>query len=98
MRSTLLCLSVVFGLPVLAAFGGCGADTSTALPPAPVEWDEMALEHAVHTHPTEGPHQGLLLEIGKGNYHAELVHDEARNLVGLYLLDAHASKPVLVTE
>ena len=98
MRSLAPRLSMLLGLPILVALVGCGAEQSSSLPPAPIEWEEMGHEHAVHMHPTEGPHQGMLLEIGKGDYHAELVHDDARNLVGIYLLDERAMKPVLVTE
>ncbi|MCE2751496.1 MAG: hypothetical protein LW720_06355 [Pirellula sp.] len=35
-------------------------------PPATVE---------IHAHPSEGPHHGSLVELGKEEFHAELVHD-----------------------
>jgi hypothetical protein len=43
-----------------------------------------------HIHPTLGPHQGELIELGDEEYHAELVLDDAAESVTVYLLDAHA--------
>ena len=47
-----------------------------------------------HTHPTEGPHHGHLIELSKEEYHAELVH--VGDQVTIYLLDAAAEKPVTI--
>ena len=52
-------------------------------PPATVE---------VHSHPTEGPHHGTLIELGKEEYHAELVHDD--KTVTIYILDSAAKTAV----
>lgn len=52
-------------------------------PPATVE---------VHSHPTEGPHHGSLIELGKEEYHAELVHDD--KTVTIYILDSAAKTVV----
>lgn len=52
-----------------------------------------AAGHA-HAHPTEGPHHGALIELGKEDYHAELVHDDATDTVTIYILDSSATKPV----
>ena len=38
-------------------------------------------------HPTEGPHQGQLIELGREEYHAELTHDDEVKKVTVYLLD-----------
>ena len=43
-------------------------------------------------HPTEGPHHGSLIELGKEEYHAELVHDEKAKTVTIYLLDGPTAK------
>lgn len=48
----------------------------------------------VHSHPTEGPHHGVLIELGKEDYHAELVHDPAVDRVTIYVLDGAAQQPV----
>lgn len=47
-----------------------------------------------HRHPTEGPHHGRLIELGREDYHAEIVHDHGTNAVTIYLLDADAKQPV----
>ena len=94
MRTTLV-FPVLFSMLVtLALIAGCAREHSSSLPAAPTQWDDGAHVHAVHMCPSEGPHGGQLLEIGEGDYHAELIHDETRHLVGIYLLDANASAPV----
>jgi len=49
-----------------------------------------------HAHPTEGPHHGTLIELGKEDYHAELVHDDATNTVTIYILDGAAKDAVAI--
>lgn len=39
-------------------------------------------------HDVHGPNNGDLMEIGRGEYHAELVVDEESNQVAIYLLDS----------
>jgi hypothetical protein len=72
--------AVACGLMVAGAMAG------TAAPAA-------AQGHA-HVHPTEGPHHGSLIELGKEDYHAELVHDESGDTITIYILDAAATKTV----
>ncbi len=48
----------------------------------------------VHAHPTEGPHHGVLVELGKEDFHAEVVH--TKDAVTVYILDSAAEKPVPV--
>ena len=50
-----------------------------------------------HNHPSQGPHGGHLIELGRDDYHAELVHEDVNGRVSIYLLDAQASKPVAVS-
>ena len=50
-----------------------------------------------HAHPSEGPHHGSLIELGNEEYHAELVHDDEKGNVTIYLLDDHAKAPVAIT-
>lgn len=52
--------------------------------------------HAAHEHPTEGPRGGALLELGKEEYHAELLLDEKTNQVTVVLLDSSATKDVAI--
>ena len=50
-----------------------------------------------HAHPTEGPHHGVLIELGNEEYHAELVHDDQAGSVTIYVLDDHAKEPVTIS-
>ena len=49
-----------------------------------------------HSHPTEGPHHGSLIELGDEEYHGELVHDDKAGTVTIYLLDSSAREAVAV--
>jgi hypothetical protein len=51
-------------------------------------------EHEEHAHPTVGPHQGHIIELGNEAYHAELTHDDAAKTVTVYLLDSKAASAV----
>lgn len=46
--------------------------------------------HDDHAHPTEGPHHGMLVELGAEEYHAEIVHDDKAETLTVYLLDSTA--------
>jgi hypothetical protein len=78
----------------LAIVAGCNSEankTSTG------SADSHAGEQA-HNHPEKGPHNGDLIELGKEEYHAELIHDDATHKVTIYLLDWAAIKPVAIAE
>ncbi|MEX0727311.1 MAG: hypothetical protein WEB58_13405 [Planctomycetaceae bacterium] len=49
-----------------------------------------------HPHGEQGPHGGDLAELGKGEYHAEVIHDEETETVTVYLLDRSAKKSVSI--
>ena len=49
-----------------------------------------------HVHAAEGPHHGSLIELGRGDYHAELVHDSATHTITIYLLDSAAKNAVTI--
>jgi len=51
--------------------------------------------HNDHDHAATGPHQGVLIELGSTDYHAELVHDDQTERVTVYLLDSTAKKLVM---
>ena len=55
-----------------------------------------ASKAVAHAHPTQGPHQGELLEIGKDEYHAELLVDESKKQVIIYLLEKDAKSNVSI--
>ena len=71
---------------------GCGdtsntGSTGTVATPPPADDD-----HA-HAHPSKGPHQGDLVELGNEEYHAEIVHGDGGE-VTIYVLDSAAIKAV----
>lgn len=75
---------------------GCNSNTDQGK-----TFDEAAPEDVTmkeddhgHDHPSEGPHHGSLIELGKEAYHAELVHDEKNGSVTIYILDGAAKKSV----
>lgn len=91
---------------------GCGS-RSTETPggkiagsPPPLACDTDHDDHdghdhgddATHEHPTEGPHDGHLVELGNEEYHAELLHDENTRTVTIHLLDAVGKQPVAVPQ
>ncbi len=49
-------------------------------------------------HPAHGPHGGELLEIGKDEFHAELVVDEVKKQMVIYLLEADAKSSLVIGE
>ena len=76
---------MVMGLVVACVVGGA---TSLAAQPK-----AQKPAHS-HVHPTEGPHRGALIELGREDYHAELVHDHAAKTVTIYMLDGAAKEAV----
>lgn len=85
------------------AFQGCTPQTEPAGDPANVSTggpdgeaghEPAGNGHAGHDHDhaEEGPHGGHIIELGGGEHHAELVHDESRDAVGIYLLDGSLKK------
>ena len=51
-----------------------------------------AKEHEEH-----GPHGGELVELGKEDYHLEVVHDDKTGTIVMYLLDSTAKKSVPIS-
>lgn len=82
-----------FSITACLVVCGCDAAPATKAPSAAADSHDHDHDHA---HPTEGPHHGVLVELGNEEYHAELVHDDATGLVTCYILDAHAEKAVAV--
>ena len=56
----------------------------------------IASAQAQHEHAEEGPHNGHLIELGEEEFHAELVHDDDKGTVTIYILDKKAVAPVEV--
>ena len=52
------------------------------------------VDHDEHAHESGGPHGGTILELGE--YHGELVHDDATGTVTVYVLDGAVAENVPV--
>lgn len=96
MKTTITLASAA--LLALAFAAGCSetprATTSGTKPEAknPAETHE----HHEHAHASTGPHGGPVIELGKEDYHAELVHDDAAGTVTIYILDHEAKEAVAI--
>ena len=93
-------------LAIVAACGFVGCDSTdkagkgpgNGKPAADPHGDHADNLHDGHSHAEHGPHDGELIELGRGEYHAEVVHDDAAGKVTVYLLDGSAKEPVGVAE
>lgn len=60
----------------------------------------IAASHAAaarpHEHAVAGPHGGQILELGVDQYHAEVVIDEKKDLVTVYILDGEAKEETAI--
>jgi len=72
-----------YGL-LIVAFCSCAGLVSAQAP--------KAAPPAEHVHPAHGPHGGDLIELGKEEYHLELLHDEKAGVLAFFLLDSSAKK------
>lgn len=83
-------------LAVAVVLAGCGrgenakTDSATATTPA-------AVANGPHTHGAP-PHGGMLVELGDGAYHLEVVVDTGKTTVTAYVLDAAAKEPVRLSQ
>jgi hypothetical protein len=80
------------------AFAGCNATSTSSTSPQTHAADHDHGSGDVHEHAAEGPHHGQLIELGQGEFHAELTHDDATKTVTLYLLDKDAKQPVTIAD
>ena len=80
--------SIVLNLStaLLVAITGCSAEQT------PSGGGTPAATADVHDHPTTGPHGGQLIELGKEEYHVEMLHDDAGGTVTFHILDGTAKK------
>jgi len=90
-------------LSTLSLLVGCDASSQGAgpmpgsiqePPPAGIQQPQQLDEGHDHEHPSEGPHHGVLIELGDEEYHAELLHDERYGVVTIFILDGTARKSV----
>ena len=81
---------IASAVPLLAAaclIAGCRADNNADTSTTPAVESNDHGHH--HDHPEHGPHGGDLVELGGGQYHAEVVHGDDGS-VTVYILDATA--------
>lgn len=94
--TTPLLLTAVIGL------FGCSGESSPAPGSGTPVSDSGDKEGEGHDHAADhvevGPHHGHLIELGEGEYHAELTHDDATKTVTVYLLDKGAKSPVAIPD
>ncbi|QDU07601.1 hypothetical protein [Gimesia aquarii] len=96
MKNKFAALSIVLLTLVDLTLAGCNTniDQGKTFDEAAPEDVTMKEDDHGHDHPSEGPHHGSLIELGKEAYHAELVHDEKNGSVIIYILDGTAKKSV----
>lgn len=87
MKVALGCLMVVSWVTL----AGCGQPACDGVD-CGHEQDQGHVHHTAH--PVAGPHHGQLVELGKDEYHAELVRDESPSTITMYLLDSLAQVSV----
>jgi len=77
-------------------FTGCDSNTDQGKSFSEAAPEDITMEENDdgHNHPSEGPHHGALIELGKEAYHAELVHNEKNGSVTIYVLDSGVKKSV----
>jgi hypothetical protein len=84
----LLCFGFVLAGPVFSVV--VAAPPKVAPKPAP----KASAKEEEHEHAEVGTHKGALIELGDEEYHAEILFDEDKDLVTIYLLDGHAKEAV----
>lgn len=86
----------VFGVTFVGCDSGTEQGTKSFDEAAPEDVTMEEHDHG-HDHPSEGPHHGSLIELGKEAYHGELVHDEKSGAITIYILDGAAKSSVPIT-
>lgn len=87
------CWALGFMVCSLSMAAGCGSEPSKPTTTMPDTEHTLAAGH-----PEEGPHHGELIELGKEEYHAEMIHDDVAHKVTIYLLDFAAVHSVAIAE
>lgn len=82
--SLLLSCGVLLGMSPLAS----------AEPVKPAQ--KKAEKSAAEGHAEHGPHEGALIELGEEEYHGEIVVDDDKDVVTIYVLDNKAKEAVLL--
>ena len=83
-----------FSFLSIAAFAFATLLASGCGPAAP----PVVKPDSAHDHPEVGPHKGHLIELGAGEYHGELTHDDATKTVTIYLLGPDATTAIAIPD
>lgn len=75
-----------FTVAIVLAVAGCGKSGDKT--------DSKTEPEKKGAHPSHGPHDGGLVELGDEEYHAEIINDEKTHTVTIYVLDGTAKKAV----
>ncbi len=81
-----------FSIVVAVSLSGCYQQPA---PVAPAPQAGASQEEA-HDHGAHGPHEGEIVELGGGEYHAEVVHDHDAQMITVYLFDEFLERPASV--
>lgn len=92
MRQPKFLFSMMSAAFLAVAVLGCGGGDEIVHPEVPQNTEGAH----VHEHPSHGPHEGHLIELGAEEYHAELLHDEENHKVTIYILDGAAKEAVTI--
>lgn len=84
-------------LSALAVLTGCGGEANHSGDKAAHREGHVHKEGEAG-HGEKGPHNGQLIELGKEEYHAEFLHDDAAHKITFYVLDGGATKAVPIAE
>lgn len=91
-------ITTFLSLVVLVCVLGCQKPSddehATSGTPSPVVMDGPPPMIDEHAHPDHGPNGGELIELGKEDFHAELVH--GKDGVSIHVLDGTATKAVAI--
>ena len=81
----------------LGLLAGCASETpdQTAVRQPAQQADDPA-GHGHEGHHKQGPHQSQIVDLGEGDYHAELIHDEKSHTITVYILDDSGEKTTAI--
>jgi hypothetical protein len=89
MRNAILLAKAFAILMVWAGLQGCGDSRS---PEAHKHATASNPDDQGSGHSHDAPHSGRIVDLGNGQYHAELTHDDATHQVAVYILDSTAQR------
>jgi len=86
--------AAVWSMSGALALCGCGGSEKPVVEGGPPVIGHEGGDAHEDAHASEGPHHGHLIELGKEDYHAELIHEESTHEVIVFVLDSAAKERV----